>query len=198
MIQLTPAEQSIIVNSDFFLSKRAVIQKIEVMFEGLQFRLQEIAHNNLKVLPDRVVKSNAKISKGENYKGLPYVVLDYPAYYTKSDIFAFRSLFWWGKYLSFSFHLQGEAFEQFKPLLIKNSEKLAGSDFYLCVNNTPWEYHFEKENFIKIQQLKEQEIIHQINSSNFFKIASKTTLDALHIYPDQCVKQMNQIISFIS
>jgi hypothetical protein len=198
MIQLTPTEKNIILNSDFFFSKRAIISKIEVMFEGLRFRLQEITHNNLSILPERVIKSNAKISKGENYKGLPYIVLDFPAFYTKNDIFAFRSLFWWGKHLSFSFHLQGSSFEALKPTLIKNSEKLLHSEFFLCINNTPWEYHFEKDNFIALDQMQEEEIIQRIKSLDFFKIAIKTGMEQIPEYPDLCVKKMREIIGFIS
>ena len=41
-------------------------------------------------LPAEMLFHSPKISKGENYKGLPYVMLDYPRCFGKTDIFAIR------------------------------------------------------------------------------------------------------------
>ncbi|MBA3901915.1 MAG: hypothetical protein H0X62_17220 [Bacteroidetes bacterium] len=130
MTDLTPQEKQIIFERDFFFTKAAVIQKVQILFAEVRQGLQKLVDEHPNILPEEVNKSHFKISKGENYKGLPYVILDYPAYYTKEDVFAFRAMFWWGNHLSFSFHLQGMPLlrlkEQLKEKLLNNPN----SNFY--------------------------------------------------------------------
>ena len=48
-----------------------------------------------------------KISKGENYRGLPYVMLDYPRLFGREEVLAIRTFFWWGHGFSVTLHLKG-------------------------------------------------------------------------------------------
>jgi hypothetical protein len=197
MEYLTKQELQAIANSEFFFTKASATEKIQKLLAGLQFKLQELVLNNFTVFPEKVLKSQYKISKGENYKGLPYLVLDYPAWYTKSDIFAFRALLWWGNHFSFSLHLQGESLELYKGRIIKNLEHLHGSGLFFCVNQSPWEYHFNQDNFISIKEKKEEELISLINSSSFLKLAAKYDLENLEQLPDKCVKDFIVFINLI-
>ena len=54
-----------------------------------------------------IVQSTPKIAKGENYLQLPYVLLDYPRCFDKENIFAIRTMFWWGNFFSITLHLSG-------------------------------------------------------------------------------------------
>jgi hypothetical protein len=51
---------------------------------------------------------NGKISRGENYQLLPYIILDYPSYFSRNNIFAVRTMFWWGNFFSITLHLSGD------------------------------------------------------------------------------------------
>ena len=80
-------------NSQWLLTKNIIMQKAYLLFgeaaAGLQALLAEdSAHASTYILP------SPKIAKGENYLGLPYVILDYPRIFGKEDVFAFRTMFW--------------------------------------------------------------------------------------------------------
>ena len=79
--------------------------------------LQLILHCRKKSL-----NSSPKISKGENYKGLPWLVLDYPRYFNKEDIFAIRTLFWWGNFFSITLHISGKYKMRYEKKIIDSFE----------------------------------------------------------------------------
>ena len=58
-------------------------------------------------LPEAVIQSSPKITRGENYQLLPYVILDYPRCFQKEQVFAIRTMFWWGKGISITLHVSG-------------------------------------------------------------------------------------------
>ena len=70
-------------------------------------------------LPAEVAEISPKISKGENYNGLPYVMFDYPRFFTKENVFAVRTFFWWANYFSVTLHLKGEYKEMFAETIFK-------------------------------------------------------------------------------
>src|SRR5690606_37500006 len=78
--------------------------------------------------------------RGENYKGLPYVVLDYPRLMTKDEILNIRLLFWWGHYYSISLHLAGNALLRYRTRLKQAVEREAFSGYYLQLKGSPWEH----------------------------------------------------------
>src|ERR1700722_6862028 len=95
-IKLSPDELSTAQNAGLILTKNAIIQKTISLFSMLSENMQ---HDLLNVeLPQEIKTTAPKISKGENYQGLPYVVLDYPRLFGKENTFAIRTLFWWGNY----------------------------------------------------------------------------------------------------
>jgi hypothetical protein len=97
-IQFLPAEIELVSSPDIILTKNAILQKIKSFLEGFQLKQQDIIQRYLSHLPEEVLKISPKISRGENYKGLPWLVLDNPRYFQHNNIFAIRTMFWWGKF----------------------------------------------------------------------------------------------------
>jgi hypothetical protein len=103
-IQFSQEELELVENAGLILTKNTIIRKIHELF-GL---ISEQMKSELQIasLPEEIKQTSPKISKGENYKGLPYVVLDYPRLFTRENIFAVRTLFWWGHYFSVTLQLK--------------------------------------------------------------------------------------------
>ena len=72
------------------------------------------------VFPHAVDALNGKIFRGENYRQLPYLVLDYPKHFSKESVLAFRTMLWWGNFFSCTLHLQGKALDERRSSLIQN------------------------------------------------------------------------------
>src|SRR4051812_17613378 len=113
-IQLSPAEQHLITNAEVLLTKNRVITKIKGLLEDVQDQMLQRA---VTFSNAHIFQTGPKISRGENYLGLPYLVLDYPRVFQQHDIFAIRSFFWWGHFFSSTLHVSGHYQETFLPKL---------------------------------------------------------------------------------
>lgn len=117
-----------------------------------------------------------KISKGENFLGLPYLVLDHPAIFKKNNIFAYRTIFWWGHYFSNVLVLRGKYFNFFAPKVLLNLEKKPTNGLLYCVDNHPWNHKME-ENYVPIDELETIRLEKLVADAKFLKIGNKTPLD---------------------
>jgi hypothetical protein len=81
-----------------------------------------------------------KISKGDQYKGLPWVMLDYPRVFGKEDVFAIRTMFWWGHCFSVTLHLKGKYLRLYMPVILPAREELEAAGFTPGVAEEEWEH----------------------------------------------------------
>lgn len=161
-------------DTDFLLTKRAIDNKVQTLLLKLASELA----NELSALPFAPVRT--KISRGENYRGLPYWVLDYPASFSKDGVFAYRTICRWGYEFSFTLHLSGIYLAEHKAALIANYDKLALTPgLYLCVNTTQWEHHFEHDNYRLFNEVvvDANEWKRFLSDREFVKLAIKMPLD---------------------
>ena len=106
-IQLLPAEMELVSSPEIILTKNAILQKIRSFLEEVQIKQFEILKEYSSQLTQEVLSTSPKISRGENYKGLPWLVLDNPRHFRHNNIFAIRTMFWWGNFFSITLHLSG-------------------------------------------------------------------------------------------
>ena len=112
---------------------------------------------------------HAKISRGENYEGLPYFILDYPRVFSTENTFAFRTMVYWAGFFSFTAHFSGTTLEFAREKLLHQS--LKEKNIYLCVGKTPWAYHYRPDNYLPIHSLTAREIREIIEKKPFIKIS---------------------------
>jgi hypothetical protein len=172
-ITFSEAELDAILHPDFFYTKHAAMQKVMELLSETERILREIIVKHPSFAEHTNIDS-PKIFRGENYRKLPYMVLDYPRRFSTETIFAFRTMFWWGKEFSFTLHLQHAALEHFRNSIIKNISELAGNQFYYSVHKTPWEYYFEPDNYRPLDDmLKEPDFKNELQSAAFVKLSRK-------------------------
>lgn len=175
-VRLSPLEKELIINSDWILTKNGIIEKVKALLGELQSRQQAILSQPLFALPEEVVLPSAKISKGENYKGLPYLVLDYPRYFTRGHVFAVRSFFWWGHFFSSTFQLSGDYKTKYEDNIIRSFPALQEGGYSVCVNADPWEHDFSEANYSAIKNITANDFEELIRGHLFIKLAKKITL----------------------
>lgn len=107
-------------NEQFIKTKNKILRKTEL-------GLQKLGNKTAEICPRlKVVSPPPKVSKGEKHKGLPFVVLDYPRVFNKTDIFAIRTMTWWSKAYSVSLILKGKYLKEYLKPLNKNLVKSHG------------------------------------------------------------------------
>lgn len=172
-IRLSAKEMELVTNADWILTKNDILQKANQLLGILLDEQQTIAATCKTKMPPEVFQTSPKISKGENYKGLPYLVLDHPRYFDKQNNFAIRTMFWWGNFFSITLHLSGKFKDQFEQKLIASLPQLKEADFFLCVNDEEWEHHFEESNYLSLDKMNSDSFQSYIKQKKFLKLAHK-------------------------
>ncbi|MEQ1623399.1 MAG: hypothetical protein ABL870_01855 [Sediminibacterium sp.] len=153
-VRLSAKEQELVVNADWILTKNAIIQKVNAFFGEVCETYQGLVATNLALANDPAFAIAPKISKGDQYEGLPWVMLDYPRVFSVKDVFAVRTFFWWGNQMSITLQLQGK-YQQFYSNAIQQYFFLRAGNphpqypWFVCINSDdPWQHHFREDNYV--------------------------------------------------
>lgn len=167
---LSDEELQLVNNREWILTKRIIIEKAMALFGMVSHNMQSVIEKEKYWLPATVVRSSPKIAKGENYLLLPYLLLDYPRCFEGENIFAVRTMFWWGNFFSITLHISGIYKNQFQQNIMDNLVSVK-QDFFICVHESQWHHHFEEDNYKPLDQLKRHEINEIIAAKPFIKLA---------------------------
>lgn len=195
-LTLSAEELQLVTNTQWILTKRVIIDKVNLLFGNLSVVFKNHVTANEFLLQPAILQSTPKIAKGENYLQLPYVLLDYPRCFDKENIFTIRTMFWWGNFFSITLHLSGKYKETFETALQKNIETLVQHDFYICINEDEWQHHFKADNYMPVNKLTSGEI-NSITQRHFIKVAIKFPLenwDTMPLLLEQSFLDLLQLI----
>lgn len=135
----TAGEIGLMSDAGLLLQKKRLLNKLTGRLAAIEASLRQILTNHEATLPAGTLQKAGKISKGENYRDLPYLVLDYPRLFTKDDILNVRLLFWWGHYFSMSLHLAGNTWQAKKQQVCRQATLLPIGDYFIQTDGSPWE-----------------------------------------------------------
>jgi len=177
-VQLSKEEMALVSDPVWILTKNSIMGRaVQLMAEMSQRYEPELAGlrqvmasggSHLPANWDR-----PKISRGENYQGLPYVVLDQPRLFGKEDILAIRTMFWWGHYFMVTLHLKGALQERFEVGLERHAEELAAAGFHIATSGDEWEHELEGDNY----RLLQADSLDGKGTYPFIKLSAKCSLD---------------------
>jgi hypothetical protein len=194
-IHLSALELELVNNTQWIFTKQIVIKKVQHLLGDLHDHYRKVVEEEKEFLPEIFRRAGGKITRGENYRGLPYLILDYPALFGKEDIFAVRTMFWWGNFFSISLHVSGKYFscrENIWQLL----DALKKKNFWVCVNENEWEHHFQPHNYCMIHEMTEHQI-NDLNKKDFLKFGKKielTAWDSIPLFLEQSFKEIIELI----
>lgn len=197
-IQLSPFEEQLVTDSGWLLTKNAVLEKIKLLLASLQDGQNDILKDAKDALPAEVLIPSPKISRGENYLGLPWMVLDYPRYFNRDHLFAIRTMFWWGNFFSTTLLLSGTHKDRFIHRIAENWEVLRNDEFYISHNSSAWDHHFEKDNYTALQEMSEAQFLQHLQSHPFIKLAKKISLKNWDTLDKDLLATFNRLIKIIS
>lgn len=165
-IRLSATEMKLYSNAEVILTKNSILQKTVSLLSEIQCALLDEAvekKHHFSPLP--------KISKGENYLGLPYVVLDYPRISKGPDLFFIRSLFWWGNFYSSTLQISGK-YKKALENLVSSYATLSAQQYFVGVNDDPWHHHFEVNNYKPVHTISKTAFEELLCTQPHIKIAA--------------------------
>ena len=183
-IQLSREELELVQNAEWLLTKNRIIGKVYEMFALLIDDINMLSQNNALLFPE-VFTISPKISKGENYLGLPYVMLDYPRCFGKTDTLAIRTMFWWGNFFSVTLHLKGQYKNTLLPALKNNLPVLSEHHFFLSIDQDEWRHDFLPDNYVPILGNETTAFVGNQREGEFCKVAAKIGLHDWSNVPGQ-------------
>lgn len=190
-VSLSAFEKQLVMDADFILTKNTIIQKVYQLFGELSHVCQN--SSLVKSLPAEILIQSPKISRGENYEGLPYVMLDYPRCFGKEDVFAIRTFFWWGHFFSSTLQLKGKYKDLYQSALMQNMKDGKMDGLGLNITDEEWIHHLNDEH---IQIIKSDSEIN-INAKSLIKISSKLNLNEWDFAEDFLLNCFNRYLMLL-
>ena len=166
----SPLEVQLLNTVDIFLYKPAIMKKAEANLTALKQELIKTLSQAPHPCPPESDLVKGQIVRGENHKGFPFISLDMPQMFSKSQMFTYRTLFWWGHDLIFSLILKQENQAPLIEKLIQLKEHPDWKDIQLAIGPTPWEWKKDTKNFIPLFGTSDLKIKNTINSVKYIKL----------------------------
>ena len=187
---LSDYEMAVANDKEFLFTKTRIIEKVYSVFGNLADDFAIHLNHSFQ----KIEAGTPKISKGENYKGLPYVVLDYPRIFQKENVLAIRCFFWWGNFFSITLHLSGKYKHEFTPALQHAINENYFQGWYINVADKQWEHHFETDNYSLINS----SLANSFAGRPFIKFAKKIPLSEWDNVEDFFIKNFQILLKAIS
>ena len=172
----SPMETKLFNTVDIFIHKPAIMKKAEANLIELKDQIVNKLSQEPHPCPPESDITKGQIVRGENHKGFPFISLDMPQTFSKTQMFTYRTLFWWGHDLIFSLILKQENLTPLIDKLIKLKDDSEWQNIYLATTPTPWEWENNTNNYTllaktsKIKLRKTLETVQHIKLCRFYPL----------------------------
>lgn len=165
-IRLSQEEQELLADPDIILTKNRILASVVALLGAVSAEETAMAERLRNRLPAAFFKMPPKISRGEQYQGLPWVMLDYPRNFDQPGTLAVRQFCWWGHFYSSTLLVSGEYMHR----LMENSSRWPDGCL-LCMQDDPWEHHLTTESVQPISGKPAGEIARLLTNKKFLKLS---------------------------
>jgi hypothetical protein len=181
-----PQEIDLLANGDLILRKNKLLDQVEM-------QLIKLGKESAKAFPELVEWSPPlKVSKGEKQEGLPFLVLDYPRVFNKKDVFAIRTMVWWGKFISTSLHLKGKYLDESKTVIESKLLDKKYRQLYIACEGNEWQHDLDRSPYQKVDEFQ----MEQLAKAKFLKLVFRLQVDSLNQLGEFQKKTFEESLSF--
>ncbi len=189
-IQLSTQEIGLVTDGAWILTKNSIVERVIALFAALSEE-KRTRMAGLEAVAG-VEGPSPKISRGENYLGLPYVMLDYPRVFGREDVLAIRTMFWWGNSISITLHLKGRYQQLFLPVVKARQARLAQAGFHIGISEDEWRHEHTKEVYQPLEEGADWE-----KSRVFLKLSAAISLDRINEAPVWLSEKYEKLIGVL-
>lgn len=184
----------IVQSREYILIRLSIMEKVKQLLSAF---VPVIDEKVIRRLPAQVQSEliHAKLSKGENYLQLPYMVLDHPRHFDGGNIFTVRTMFWWSEFISITLHLSGKHLELFRVNIAEGYKKC--KRYFICIQKDQWQHHFSADNYVPVSSIKENDWSTLVQNADFLKIAIYFNLTLWEDLPELTEKVYSEIADLL-
>lgn len=166
-------------NREWILTKHRLMRRIGEAFGEIAAQLQQSWQPVQAIMPE-LLAAGPKISTGERYDDMPWIMLDFPRKLTGDNgFFALRTFFWWGHYFSIQWIVSGSYHYHFSQKFKLNPLELPQTDhkWLAGVTTDPWNSRLPQENLqtLEVPLLSE---LPPLNLNGYFKLCIRFDLNS--------------------
>ncbi len=129
-----------LADTRFFALKGTATTRIRSSFAALREALRPEVAGDGWLCAGAVDVTAGQLTGGEDYRGLPYVVLDFPRHFSREEFLAMRTLFWWGHYVVYALILKGPWLSQVRDRLATALPALEAAGVEATLAADPWDW----------------------------------------------------------
>ena len=166
----TPLEIRLLNTLDIFEHKPIIMKKAETNLIKLKNSIVNELPKTSHLYPPKTDTIKGQIVRGENHKGFPFISLDMPQMFSKTDMFTYRTLFWWGHDLIFSLIIKQENLAPLINTLVTLIELPGWEDVHLAIAPSPWEWERKSNNFTPLSETSEKDIRKVLETIRYIKL----------------------------
>jgi hypothetical protein len=196
-IRLSKEEMELISNADWILTKNRLMEWTRERLAALQAPQWEALRGCGDAIPSELWQVPAKISRGDQYEGLPWLMLDLPRYFEGDDHFAIRSFFLWGHGFSLVLYIKGRFRKRWINNLRDNQEVLAAAGWRRTVQLDPWQHHFRVDNYQPIAEINSEEWSDWLQHHPFIKLGYIIPINQWHEMPGLLMEQYRLLCTIL-
>ncbi len=182
----------LIKTTTFFEDKRILLQDVSSEFSEICEQLKNsYANHSFKIsfLPSI---TSSKITRGENLKGLPFLMLDFPKQFSKTEIFSFRLLFWWGNGFTLFLHLKNNQLDRIAKKVIEERKHFYNEGFLISTGGNEWEHDCLSKNYKHLEDFTVEKPL------NFIKFAYSIPFNQSSDLISTIAKKSDFLLAFLS
>lgn len=170
---LSPEQKAFLENKESFILKGEVDLKVNELLNAFQLKVSSLLEENMYKLPGKLGKNPFKVNKGNNHKGFPFQVIDFPSSLGQSHIFSFRSVVWYANSFTFNLILKGEPKTVFYPSL----HYLLNKGYKLTWDENIWESEESTESILPLKSSHRDNLEHIWKEKEAIKIFKSFSLN---------------------
>jgi hypothetical protein len=152
-------------------------EKLKTLMGGVRETYLNLIEPEKLLCPHETDFKRGQIAKGENYEGYPYVMLDFPKFYGRNDIFTYRTMFWYGNFFIFSVILSGSYLPRYQARFEAHYDELASEQLFLAKEEL-WDWR--EETTIALTAENREQIIETLEHLPFLKLTRHLNPADLH------------------
>jgi hypothetical protein len=138
---------NLLTNASIYIQIQSLESKVTELFGLIAQSLGPTIDSFNRTVGEDFQSKNPKISRGNNYKGLPWTTLDYPRNFDTSGVFAFRLLCLRGHSFVITMHISGKFYQKYKIPIFKNLPFFECNNYLITNGDSEWEHLITSENY---------------------------------------------------
>lgn len=190
-VRLSAEEHKLVQDANILLTKNAVIEKVKALLAAVSERSRQYFTSETPLAFNRPLTA-PRITRGENYLGLPWVAMDYPRIFKQQGVSAIRCIFWWGHHFSCTWHCSGVFKQEVEEKVLERFEHIAKNNWLVYSGDNEWAHELSAAHR-ETMNMTQSEFEQILKQRDFFKLCKYLPLTRFNdttAFYDTCFEEI--------